>query len=125
MDPERFAEALHSLARRARDAMPDGGSLTISTSRSRVAGDDHTWIVVAVVDTGAPIDPDVAEQLFDPFLTTGIDPRTGLELATAFGVVRQSGGESEVRRGADGGSTIEIRLPEVAPGAEATPPHAS
>jgi signal transduction histidine kinase len=70
-------------------------------------------IVVAVTDTGAPIEPDVAERLFDPFLTTGIDPRTGLELAMAFGVVRQSDGEIEVHAGAGGGSTIEIRLPEV------------
>ena len=115
VDLERFAEALRSLAHRARDAMADGGTLTISTSRIDAGGDDGARIIVAVADTGAPIDRDVAERLFDPFLTTGPDPRTGLELAMVFGVVRQSGGEIEVRRGTAAGSTIEIRLPEVAP----------
>ena len=113
VDPDRFGEALRSLALRARDAMPDGGRLTISTGRVTSDRGEGTAIVVAVTDTGAPIQPDVAEGLFDPFLTTGIDPRTGLELAMAFGVVRQSGGEIDVHAGADGGSTIEIRLPEV------------
>jgi PAS domain S-box-containing protein len=113
VDPDRLGEALRSLALRARDAMSDGGNLTISTNRAAGDRGDGTVIVVAVTDTGAPIEPDVAERLFDPFLTTGIDPRTGLELAMAFGVVRQSGGEIDVRAGTGGGSTIEIRLPEV------------
>jgi PAS domain S-box-containing protein len=113
VDPDRFGEALRSLALRARDAMPDGGMLTISTSRIAGEGDHSARVVMSVTDTGAPIEPDVAERLFDPFLTTGIDPRTGLELAMAFGVVRQSGGEIDVRAGAGGGSTIEIRLPEI------------
>ncbi len=115
VDVERFAEALRSLAHRARDAMPNGGSLTVSTSRLEARGHEGAAIVVAVADTGAPIEPDVAERLFDPFLTTGLDPRTGLELAMAFGVVRQSGGEIEARHGATGGSMIEIRLPEADP----------
>jgi signal transduction histidine kinase len=113
VDPDRFGEAIRSLALRARDAMPDGGRLTISTNRATDDGGEGAMIVVEVIDTGAPIEPDVAERLFDPFLTTGIDPRTGLELAVAFVVVRQSDGEIEVRAGAGGGSTIEIRLPEV------------
>jgi len=113
VDPDRFGEALGSLAIRARDAMPNGGRLTISTSRIAGEGDHGARVVIAVADTGAPIEPDTAERLFDPFLTTGIDPRTGLELAMAFGVVRQSGGEIEVHARAGGGSTIEIRLPEV------------
>jgi signal transduction histidine kinase len=112
VDTERLAEALSALAQRAREAMPDGGNLTISTSRVTKGGGDGPVVVVAVADTGAPIQPDVAERLFDPFLTTGLDPRTGLELAMAFGVVRQSGGEIEVRPGTADGSTIEIRLPE-------------
>lgn len=113
VDPGPFGESLRNLALRARDAMPDGGRLTISTNRAAADGGEGDTIVVAVTDTGAPIEPDVAERLFDPFLTTGIDPRTGLELAMAFGVVRQSDGEIEIRAGAVGGSTIEIRLPEV------------
>jgi PAS domain S-box-containing protein len=113
VDPDPFGEALRNLALRARDAMPDGGRVTISTSRAARDGEEGTVIVVAVTDTGAPIEPDVAERLFDPFLTTGIDPRTGLELAMAFGVVRQSDGEIDVASGSGGGSTIEIRLPEV------------
>ena len=113
VDPDRFGEALRSLALRARDAMPDGGRVAISTSRASGDGNKGAMIVVAVTDTGASIEPEVAERLFDPFLTTGIDPRTGLELAMAFGVVRQSDGEIDVQAGAGGGSTIEIRLPEV------------
>jgi signal transduction histidine kinase len=113
VDPDRLGEALGSLAIRARDAMPDSGMLTISTSRIAGDGDHGARVVIAVADTGAPIEPDVAERLFDPFLTTAIDPRTGLELAMAFGFIRQSGGEIEVYAGAGGGSTIEIRLPEV------------
>ena len=115
VDPDRFAEALRSLAHRARDAMPEGGRLTISTTRIDAPGNLGSKIVVAVTDTGAPIQPDVAERLFDPFLTTGLDDRTGLELAMAFAVVRQSNGEIEVRREPAGGSRIEIRLPEADP----------
>ena len=113
VDPGAFGEVLRNLALRARDAMPDGGRLTISASRDAGDGGEGHVIVVAVTDTGAPIEPDVADRLFDPFLTTGIDPRTGLELAMAFGVVRQSDGEIEIHAAAGGGSTIEIRLPEV------------
>jgi PAS domain S-box-containing protein len=115
VDPDRFGEGLESLAIRARDAMPNGGTLTISTSRVAGDGDEGGQVVIAVADTGAPIAPEVAERLFDPFLTTGIDPRTGFELAMAFGVVRQSGGEIEIHARAGGGSTIEVRLPEVEP----------
>lgn len=114
VDVDRFAEVLRSLAQRARDAMPDGGSVTVTTTRIDARDDAAARIVVDVTDTGTPIAPEVAERLFDPFLTTGLDSRTGLELAMAFGVVRQSGGEIEVRRGSAGGSTIEIRLPEAA-----------
>jgi two-component system, cell cycle sensor histidine kinase and response regulator CckA len=113
VDPGPFGEALRNLALRARDAMPDGGRLTISTSREGREGGERDMIVVAVGDSGAPIAPDVADRLFDPFLTTGLDPRTGLELAMAFGVVQQSDGEIEIHAGPGGGSTIEIRLPEV------------
>jgi signal transduction histidine kinase len=113
VDPDLFADVIRSLTMRGRDAMPEGGTLTISTSREAGGQDDGATVVVAVTDTGAPLEPDVAERLFDPFLTTGIDPRTGLELAVAFGIVRQSDGEIVVRPGAGGGSTIEIRLPEV------------
>ncbi len=113
VDPDPFGEALRSLALRARDAMLDGGTLTISTSRAARDGGEGTVILVAMTDTGAPIAPDVAERLFDPFLTTGIDPRTGLELAMAFGVIRQSNGEIDAHARIGGGSTIEIRLPEV------------
>ena len=115
VDVDRFTEALRSLAHRARDAMPHGGSLAVSTSRVGGDGDAGAWIVVALVDTGARLAPEVAERLFDPFLTTGQDPRTGLELAMAFGVIRQSDGEIEVRPEASGGSTIEVRLPEADP----------
>jgi signal transduction histidine kinase len=113
VDPDLFGDVIRGLGMRARDAMPDGGTLTILTSRETGGRGDGATIVVALTDTGAPLEPDVAERLFDPFLTTGIDPRTGLELAVAFGIVRQSDGEIVVRPGADGGSTIEIRLPEV------------
>jgi PAS domain S-box-containing protein len=116
VDPTPFGEALRNLALRAHDAMPDGGTLTISTNRAAGDGEgdgEGDTIVVSVTDTGASIEPDVAERLFDPFLTTGLDPRTGLELAMAFGVVQQSDGEIEIHPSASGGSTIEIRLPEV------------
>ena len=113
VDPDPFSDVLRTLALRARDAMPEGGTLTISTSRAGGDGGDPATIVVELTDTGSPMEADVVERLFDPFLTTGIDPRTGLELAVAFGIVRQSEGEIVVHPGTDGGSTIEIRLPEV------------
>ena len=96
----------HAQRRQARDLVEPGVG---------GEGDHSARIVIEVADTGIAIAPEVAERLFDPFLTTGIDARTGLELAMAFGVVRQSGGEIEVRARAGGGSTIEIQLPEVAP----------
>jgi PAS domain S-box-containing protein len=115
IDPVRFTDAVRNLVRRARDAMPSGGSIKLETfrveDRAGDRPDSRRMIAIAVSDTGSPITREERAALFDPFRLLGLGDRTGLEMAVVYGLVRQSDGLIEVRSGANG-STIEIRLPE-------------
>lgn len=124
IDPARFDQALVNLALNARDAMLDGGTLTISTSVRTllpfIAHDPHLpaqlppgdYVVVAVADTGTGIDPDVATQIFDPYYTTKPAGRgTGLGLYTTYGAITQADGAILVDSELGRGTTFSIWLP--------------
>jgi len=113
-DPAQFEQVLINLALNARDAMPEGGKLTMAAAldevdeaTARVTPDAHSgaFAVVAVTDTGLGIDDATKPHLFEPFFTTKeVGKGTGLGLASVYGTVHQSDGfitvESEVGRGA-------------------------
>lgn len=120
VDPGQFAQIIMNLAVNARDSMPDGGKLTIATSRSslshaRVDEQDHVpgkYVLVSVSDTGSGMTADVIEHIFDPFYTTKeLGHGTGLGLATLYGIVQQSDGRVEVESEVGVGTTFKIYLP--------------
>ena len=131
-DPAQIEQVLFTLAVNARDAMPSGGTLSISTANVQVgsgrtdppAGD---WVRLRVQDSGGGMSREVKEHLFEPFFTTKPSGRgTGLGLATAYGIVRQAGGHLRVESEPGKGTTFDVLLPRSAPAApEARPPSRS
>jgi two-component system, cell cycle sensor histidine kinase and response regulator CckA len=122
VDAGYFHQALINLAINARDAMPQGGTLTIATSNVKIDGPRHSfagvppgeYVEVTVADNGTGMTDEVREHLFEPFFTTKeIGKGTGLGLSTVYGIVMQSGGhilvDSEVGRG----SSFKIYLPRI------------
>ena len=116
IDPAQLEQLLLNLAINAKDAMPDGGTLTI---RARALEDDGLFAQLVIGDTGEGMDPETVEHCFEPFFTTKDRTKgTGLGLSTAYGVVTQSGGEITVESARGVGTTFTIRLPAAS---EATP----
>jgi len=122
-DPGQMEQVLLNLAVNARDAMPMGGKLLILTgnvelnaSRARQVGVcPGSYILLQVQDTGSGIAPEVLPHIFEPFFTTkGVGEGTGLGLATAYGIVKQSGGVIEVGSIPGEGTTFAIYLPRIA-----------
>jgi CheY-like chemotaxis protein len=126
-DPNQLETALLNLALNARDAMPDGGTLTISAQRETVDVADETlapghYVRLCVSDTGEGMDADTLSRAPEPFFTTkGVGKGTGLGLSMVHGLATQSGGQLKItsRRGA--GSTVELWLPAAAANAAAEP----
>ncbi len=121
VDGGQMEQVLVNMAVNARDAMPDGGSLTIGTrtlrnSEPMTFGEDimpvGDWIVIDVQDTGTGIPPDVVERIFEPFFTTkDVGKGTGLGLATVDGIIRQTDGFLGVDSTVGVGTTFSIYLP--------------
>lgn len=120
-DPGQIEQVLINLAINGRDAMAEGGTLTISTSDVRfdaahraehVCLSPGAYVVVSVTDTGAGMSAATRSRLFEPFFTTK-EQGTGLGLSTALGIVQQSGGAIEVESEPGRGSTFRVFLPRV------------
>ena len=117
-DRSQIGQVLLNLVVNARDAMPDGGDLRISTACDREAA-GGPWVSLAVADGGVGILPEVAEHIFEPFFTTKpVGQGTGMGLSTVHGVVEQSGGTVSVESSPGAGATFVVRLPA----AESAPP---
>lgn len=125
-DPGQLTQIILNLAVNSRDAMPQGGRLTLGTGTFRVEGDTHPcgcpeqlapgeYAMISVTDTGVGMTESAKEHLFEPFFTTKDDGHSsGLGLATSYGIVRQSGGQMCVASEDGRGTMITIYLPRVA-----------
>ncbi|HVY58874.1 MAG TPA: response regulator [Xanthobacteraceae bacterium] len=125
-DISQFEQVIVNLAVNARDAMPDGGKLTVRTAnidaaQSRAFGykgmPEGEYVLVEIADTGTGIPPEIMDKIFEPFFSTKeVGKGTGLGLSTVYGIVKQTGGfvypESEVGKG----TTFRIFLPRHVPG---------
>lgn len=121
-DPGQIAQVIMNLALNARDAMPDGGKLTIATSNKNLAEDEAQsmsllpglYVVLSVRDTGCGMDSKVQTHIFEPFFTTKEQGKgTGLGLATVYGIVKQTGGGIWFQSKLGSGTTFEIYLPRI------------
>lgn len=120
LDPSQFEQVLVNLAVNARDAMPTGGSLTITT-RNRVPGGaapppdellPGAWVELVTRDTGMGMDAATQQRAFEPFFTTKpLGAGTGLGLATCYGIIEQSGGRCTVDSEPGQGTAVHIYLP--------------
>jgi CheY-like chemotaxis protein len=122
-DPSQLDQVLMNLAVNARDAMPTGGKLTITTSNVLIRSEQAAkymlskpgeYVLLAMSDTGVGMTPKVLARIFEPFYTTKeVGHGTGHGLAMVFGIVQQSGGFIHVESQPGAGSTFQIYLPAV------------
>jgi CheY-like chemotaxis protein len=120
VDPVQLESALLNVAINARDAMPDGGRLTIETANGWIDAPDAStrdmqpgqYVVISVTDTGMGMAPDVLARAFDPFYTTKpIGQGTGLGLSMVYGFAKQSEGQVRLYSEIGQGTTVRIYLP--------------
>ncbi len=131
-DPTQLESALVNLSVNGRDAMPEGGRLTIETANAYLDADyaaaegakPGQYVLIAVTDTGCGMTKEVIERALEPFFTTKpVGKGTGLGLSQVYGFVRQSGGHLKIYSEVQQGTTVKIYLPRLfAPEATVEPP---
>ena len=130
-DPGLLETALLNLALNARDAMPNGGRLTVQAESMTVSADDPVdtrelkpgpYVVLSVSDTGHGMDTEVMSHVFEPFFTTRDGRGSGLGLAMVYGFIKQTGGGVAVYSEPGLGSTFKLYLPQVDDLLEPVPP---
>jgi len=135
VDPDQIQQMLTNLALNARDAMPEGGRLSVEVASLRLRPGDQpplpemgagAWLRISVSDTGQGLSPEAVAHLYEPFFTTkGLARGTGLGLAQVYGIVRQHEGHIDVNTELGRGTTFTIYLPAEPPTSEPAPPPAN
>jgi PAS domain S-box-containing protein len=121
VDPTQAEQVILNLAVNARDSMPNGGVLTITTANYELTTEacggvnrlaPGPYVELTVEDTGSGICPDVLPHIFEPFFTTKAEGKgTGLGLSTVYGIVQQSGGWIRAENRAEGGARFKVAFP--------------
>ena len=124
VDPIQLESAVLNLVINARDALPQGGNIWVTTYAASSHGDpnlaDGAYVALAVRDDGVGIEHSVISKVFDPFFTTKpLGQGTGLGLSTIYGLARQSGGDVHIRSAARRGTEVTMLLPATADAATA------